>query len=412
MGRDKKSQMKPAVVVSYGAGIAAISGFVIITLSARFLSSGQNAGFMAFWSAIFTLVGILSGIQNEVTRAVRSDSRSGDGHRQTSPIFVAVAIGCGIALIVGMLTPVWRQSFSMLDSPTLPSILLAVTAILYAGQAAAVGSFAGVDSWYAFAGLTATEAICRLLFVILAAVLGLRVSGFMVATVFAMSAWLLITLAMPRMRKVWSIRIRISQWALSRRMLYAMAAAAANAVLVNGFPLLMSVTTDAATYSKSASLVVAVSVTRAPLLIPIVAFQSLVITSFVDKPRQAPKTLARLIVLLALIAVIGAALAAIAGPTVMRLVFGPDYGNSAVVLGVLVLDAAFLTLLVLAGAVTLALDNYKANLIGWYTAVIIAVFIMFLPLDLFVRTALALAVGPIVGASIHLTSVIKTLREE
>src|SRR5690606_17724503 len=133
---------------------------------------------------------------------------------------------------------------------------------------------------------------------------------------------------------------------LVRRMISAMAAAAANALLVTGFPLLMSLTTDAAVYAGAAPLVVAVSMTRAPLLMPIAAFQSMVIAAFVERPARAGAALLRLTGAVVVLAAGGGLLAALAGPWAMGLVFGPGYENTPLVLAMLVVAACFLALLV------------------------------------------------------------------
>ena len=94
----------------------------------------------------------------------------------------------------------------------------------------------------------------------------------------------------------------------------------------------------------------------------------------------------------------------------MRLVFGPDYGNTSLILGMLVVAASLLALLMLGGSIALALDSHTVNTIGWYAALVVSVALMLTPAGLATRTILALAIGPAVGSAIHLTFVLRELK--
>lgn len=174
----------------------------------------------------------------------------------------------------------------------------------------------------------------------------------------------------------------------------------------------MSATTAPDAYRAAAPLVIAVSMTRAPLLMPITAFQSMVIAAFVEHPERAGTALRRLVGAVAAIAAIGGLLAALVGPWLMGLVFGPDYRNTPLILGMLVVAAALLALLVLGGSIALALDAHTVNTIGWYVAVAVSVVVMLLPFDLTTRTIAALALGPLIGSAIHFGFVMRRLRHQ
>ncbi len=400
-----------ALSVAGGAAVAALSGILVLAISARSLSLAENAGFLTFWAALFAVFAVLSGIQNEMTRAVRADRKDGpSAPGRTSPLAVGLLVGAIAAAVVLALFPLWRLSFAQATDILLPVLLLAGAAALYAGHVASVGSLAGLGRWTGFAGLTAAESLVRLVLAGVAAVLLWGPAGFEIAAAAGTLTWLAATLLLPGLRSLWGLRIGLPPRALLQRIAQAMAAAGANALLVTGFPLLMSLTTDPAVFAASAPLVVAVSVTRAPLLMPVTAFQSMVIASFVEHPERARATVMRLVGAIAAAAVVGGGLAAAIGPWLMGLVFGPDYGNSPLVLGLLVVAAALLALLVLGGSVALALDAHTANTLGWYAALAVSVLIMLCPASLEARTILALALGPLVGSAIHLVCVLRRLR--
>lgn len=404
---------RSATVVALGAAAAAISGVVVLAIASRTLTTEENSGFLTYWAALFAIFAVLSGIQNEMTRAVRADERLGaEIRRTTSPLLTGILIGAGTAAAVLLLFPAWQMVFATLDDRVLPVLLMAFAAVLYAGHVASVGTLAGLGRWGAFAGLTAGESAVRLLVTVIAAAAGWGVAGFECAAAGGALTWLTASLLIPGLRDMWRIRIGLPMTALTRRLLNAMAAAGANALLITGFPLLMSATTAPDAYRAAAPLVIAVSMTRAPLLMPITAFQSMVIAAFVEHPERAGTALRRLVGAVAAIAAIGGLLAALVGPSLMGLVFGPDYRNTPLILGMLVVAAALLALLVLGGSIALALDAHTVNTIGWYVAVAVSVVVMLLPFDLTTRTIAALALGPLIGSAIHFGFVMRRLRHQ
>ena len=110
-----------------------------------------------------------------------------------------------------------------------------------------------------------------------------------------------------------------------------------------------------------------------------------------------------------MIAVAGGIAAYFLGPWLMRFIYGANYEVGGVTLGLLVLAAACLALLMLGGAIALALDLHRWNMAGWAIAVVIAVLCMLGPWSLPVRTILGLVAGPLCGSAVHYTAIYRTL---
>jgi O-antigen/teichoic acid export membrane protein len=402
---------RSALTVAAGAAVAAVGGIVFLAIVSRSTSTEQNTAFLTYWAALFAVFAVLAGVQNEMTRAVRADADvDASSPRPTSPLRTGLLVGVGAGIVVAALFPLWQNVLVGIGDPLIPVLIMVGAALLYAGHVATVGTLAGRGRWAGFATLTAGEAVVRVVLAALAAILGWGLVGFETAAAGGTLTWLAATTLIPGWRSLWRLRIALPLGALLRRILNAMAASGGSAVLVTGFPLLMSLTTDAASYRLAAPFIVAVSVTRAPLLIPVNAFQSMVIASFVGRPERALATLLRLIGAILVVAVAGGILAALVGPWLMTLVFGARYGNSPVVLALLVVAAALLALLVLGGSIALALDAHTVNTLGWYLALIVSAAVMLIPADLEVRSILALALGPLAGAVLHFGYVLRALR--
>ncbi|QOQ39153.1 hypothetical protein [Trueperella pecoris] len=393
---------KSGFAVSVGAVLAAVSGFAILLIAAHVLSASNNAVFLSFWSALFLVTGVLSGIQQEVTRATTLADERG-----YSPFRITLLAGFGMAIVVMFAGPFLGPSISGDDAYFFPVLLIAVAAFLYAGQMTVTGSLAGVGLWRAFGVVTGGEALVRLFAVSVAAFIGQRTVGFQFASVVAFFFWLLL-LATPSRHVLDRIRVSFPRRVFAQNIVWAMAAAGATAFLVNGFPFVMAITTPAAEYQASADLAIAVSVTRAPILVPVFAFQAVVVAHYVRHPDQRETTTRRLIGSLGVLAAVLVPVAALVGPFMMGVVFGPAYRSTPLILGVLVADAVLLALLVLGGTITIAMNKYRDCLIGWYLTVALALAMMtFLPLSLVERTLWTLSLAPIGGIVTHLRAILR-----
>jgi hypothetical protein len=91
----------------------------------------------------------------------------------------------------------------------------------------------------------------------------------------------------------------------------------------------------------------------------------------------------------------------------MELLFPGKYEVPAWLLATLTFDAALMAVLTLTGTAALAVGIHRAYSIGWVSGTIVSVLCLLLPLPLSVRTAVALAAGPAIGAAIHVASIVR-----
>ena len=210
-------------------------------------------------------------------------------------------------------------------------------------------------------------------------------------------------------------------------MVTAMGASGASAVLVTGFPTIVKIAGEAVTTGAGiaesltpphannftaavtiAGIAYAVTLTRAPLLMPLEKFQNAIIVSFVrHRSEGVLAALAKPLGALAAFGTFGAGLAWLIGPWIMTLILDDSYHVSGPVLAALTLGATLTAMLMITGSVTLAVEKHHMYLIGWLAATTIAVAILFLPGHLSVRTVAAIAVGSAVGVVIHLLALRK-----
>ncbi|ADH91843.1 MATE family efflux transporter [Arcanobacterium haemolyticum] len=401
---------KSSAIVSVGAIFAALSGFSILIITARTLTAEDNAIFLAFWSTLFLITGILSGIQQEVTRAVANESLISRKEESVRPLILGISIGVLASLAFLAVSPLLSHVLETDYPAAFTSLLIACGLTLYAGQVSLLGVLGGNKNWNLFASITSCEALGRLTFITLVALTAATTLRFEIATVIAFALWLLFFLH-PQVCRSSHFLVSVSWKKMTRQIGLALAASGATALLINGFPLLMALTTSLDEYKNSADLVMAVSITRAPLLVPIFAFQSVVIAHYVTHPEKRRSTTRTLFLGLSGFALCASPIVALIGPTIMHAVFGASYRSTGMILGILIVDATLLALLVLGGTITIALTNYKACLLGWYTTATVSFVLMLLPFSLEARTLSTLTFGPLLGIAIHFSTILRSDRE-
>lgn len=387
----------PGVAVLIAAVVSGAAGYAVLVLAARVLSPAENADFLVFWGALFGVFGVLIGITSETTRAVfaaRGTLASG------APVVpVAIGVGSGAAGLLGLTGPAWApRLFGEAWPGLLPALLAGV--VLFVVHAVLGGATAGRADWNAYAALVGVEATTRLLLCAVVALGGVSVVGIAWAVAAACGAWLVLSVLSGRYRRAWRVRADVDRGGLVRRMLAACTASGASALLLVGFPVLLRVTTPDDVFATAAPLILAVSLSRAPLLVPLGAYQNVVVTRVVSHGLAALTGAAEVV---AAATAVGAVAAYLMGPAALRVV-NPSYHVSGGMFAALMVAAGLVCLLTLTGAAALGLDRHRAYLGGWLAATAVAVLALMLPLDLEARMVGALLAGPAVGMVIHLAT--------
>src|SRR5699024_6992768 len=269
----------------------------------------------------------------------------------------AAAVGLVLAVLVAATSPLW-SSRVIPDHRVLGVAAMAVSVWTVTIQTTLWGIVAGRGRWPLFAVARSVDAALRLAVAVWAIVAGYGMAAFIVATVIGAVSWMLLMPAdSARGSLAW--RLRVHRSVFRRRTMHAMAAAAATSVLIVGFPLLLSSTAEHELGAEAGSLLFAVTVTRAPLLMPLNFSQSALIVYFVERREALIKALGLPLAAVAAVGVVGSILAWLIGPPLIRLVGeGFDMGGGA--LAALVGGAVATALLLLTGCAALAAERHRA----------------------------------------------------
>jgi len=393
---------RAATSVGVAALIAAGTGYAVLVVAARTLDTATNADFLVFWSVLFGVFGVLGGLQQETTRAVTNARLHPRPERPGVPVLSSgLIVGLVLGGFVLASSPWWRTTLFGPDSQVQVATLVLAT-IAFAGYSTVAGALAGNGRWTVMARLVGAEAIGRLSLVAVAVLAGGALLHLEVASAAAATVWLVALAVSTQTRQATHALGDVSRRRFLAQSATAMIASASSAALVVGFPTLLRASTDATVWRTSAPLVLAISLTRAPLLMPLNAYQGVAIAHFLRHRSRGLAALAPLLAAVVGVGAIGALLAALAGPPIMALFFGADYRVSGALLAALTAASTCLALLTLTGSCVLALGRHRPYAAGWLLATAVSAALLLLDLPLATRSVVSLAVGPLVGVAFHL----------
>lgn len=393
--------------VGAATAVTAICGYAVLYLAARDLNPAGFSIFGVFWGAFGLVTGAANGLLQETTREVRfaQHTRPGAGAApgtHTRPLWVAGLAGVVAATLVAGSSPLWSAQV-FLEARWLSVGLLSVGLASFAVHATLLGMLAGANRWTQYGALMVTDAVIRVAVAVTAFAVGWGLVGFLWATVAGAVAWLIMLAGSPATRAAARMLTPVSTVAFLRGAAHSITAAGASAILVMGFPVLLQ-STYGELGAEGGVVILAVTLTRAPLLVPLTAMQGNLIAHFVDQRTQRLRALVAPAVIVIAVGGLGALAAGLIGPWLLRVVFGPDYCAGGALLAGLTTAAVAIALLTLTGAAAVAAALHRAYALGWVGATVASALLLLLPLDLGTRTVVALLCGPLVGIAVHLTA--------
>ena len=383
--------------------LTALCGYTVLYLAARDLEPAGFSVFGVFWGAFGLVTGAANGLLQEATREVRSarytDIASGP---RTRPMRVAAVVGVVAAVLIMGSSPLW-SGHVFVASRVLSVVLLSVGLAGFCLHATLLGMLAGMGRWTQYGALMVTDAAIRVAVAAATFVLGWGLVGFLWATVAGAVAWLIMLIASPTARAAARLLTPGGTLTFLRGASHSIAAASASAILVMGFPVLLKATSGDLG-STGGVVILAVTLTRAPLLVPLTAMQGNLIAHFVDQRADRLRALVGPAAVIVGLGTVGVLVAGLFGPWLLRTAFGPEYRADGALLAWLTTAAVAIALLTLTGAAAVAAALHRAYSLGWVGATLASILLLLLPLDLATRTVVALLCGPLVGIAVHLAA--------
>jgi O-antigen/teichoic acid export membrane protein len=393
--------------VAVATAVTAACGYAVLYLAARNLEPAGFSVFAVFWGAFGLVTGAANGLLQEATREVRVvGGAHGAPGPSTQPMRVAAGVGVAAAAVVALTCPLWAPHV-FAQQRALSVALLAVGLAGFCMHATLLGMFAGAGRWSHYGSLMVIDAVIRVAIAAAAFLQGWGLVGYLWATVGGAVAWLLVLAGSPAARRVAHMSTAGGVRGFLRGAAHSIAAAGAGAILVMGFPVLLKAT-SADLGAAGGVVILAVTLTRAPLLVPMTAMQGNLIAYFVDRRTARLRALLAPTAVIAAVGAVGVVAAYLVGPWLLRAAFGPEYQTTGALLAWLTAGAAMIALLTLTGAATVAAALHRAYALGWVGATAAAALLLCLPLGLEARTVVALLCGPLMGIAVHVAALAKT----
>jgi len=407
------SDLAPSAPVQAGNGlklilgatvVAGAAGYVVTIMVPAVLGPNQVQPFLLFWSAMYLMVAVLAGVQQEVTRAARPVTESITVGRRTVRRFTVVVSALVGALVVAAI-PLWNLLFTP-EMGWRFALPLALAAASYVVVATLSGLMYGLVRWQSIALFIAGDAVLRL--ACIGAVLLVTQDVVTLAWAAALPFALSIVLFWPLVRRgvVGRFDIDVTNRQLGWNISRTLVASLSMGVLMSGFPLVIGATSTGLPAGPVSVIIVLLTLVRAPVVIPMLSLQSFLIVHF--RALRGAALGASILRIGALVVGGTAVLSVLAwwlGPWVVSIIL-PAYQTDAWVLAGIVASSGFLALLCVSGPAVLARSAHAAYSAGWVVAAAVSVALMFVPLDVEPRTLIALAVGPLVGFVVHIGSLV------
>lgn len=384
--------------VLVATAIAGVCGYLITWWVARQIGLSAYAVFAVFWAFIYLIIGSISGIQQEIARAThpvtnRSESNS---HAVRFGMVTSILV---FVVVVGT-APFWVEAAFPIQRWALVWPL-ATGAASFVFIAIVSGTFYGIGAWHPLSVMIVLDPALRL--AVLVAALYFSQDLVLLAWLVALPIPATVVLLLPRIRSTMSGRSRIDvgyrrlTWNAARVVL----AAAALSVMVSGFPFVIGVTSRGEDAAKVGLLILAITLSRAPLVVTVMALQSFLIVRFRGLQSSIWKPFLRMQALLFGAAAILGAAGWVLGPWLFTVLFPNSPAPDGWLLAILVLSSALVASMCISASALLSRSQHIAFSAGWVTAAVVTVGCEMTPGELVPRTLLALLAGPVAGLAVH-----------
>lgn len=393
--------------VLFATAVAGVLGYLIQVGAPALLTERDYIAFSVVWSTVYLCGAAMTGVQQEVARAARP-RRTPDAPTIPTSLRTFTLLAAVPVLVVSTGLAVWLSQTSVSVPAAALVATLGVALVGYLLTSVLAGVLYGLHLWRLVATLVVVDAVLRAL--LLGVALVLRLPPVWLATAIAVPFGLavLVTWLLARSRVVGGFALDVSLRALSGNVVSTVGSSASSGLMISGLPLVLGIAGAGEPESVVGALIMAITLSRAPIIVPVVALQSFLISAvFRDRGSAAP---GRMLVLLAGAAGATAVLSVLAGligPTVIEVVSAGAFSVSAATMATIVASAGAVALMSVTGAALVGARRHVANLLGWGAAAAATVMCVLVPGDFTVRVLVALAVPAVLGLALHVVALLR-----
>lgn len=352
---------------------------------------------------MFLFGGAVGGTQQEIARATHPSTGGRPGALRPFALFAVAAV-----VLLGIVSSIFLAPSAFAAAPVPLSIAFVLGLIGYVLTSVVTGILYGVGRPDIVGAMISVDAALRGLAVVVGLLLQAppTLLAFGIALPFGASVaivWLVV-----RGRIARGYRVDASTGTLLMNALRTVGASAAVGVMVAGLPLLLSVLLTDASAPALAALILVITVTRAPLIIPIMALQSYLVVHFRGFAGDIRRRLLLLVGGLVVVGVLAMMAGLLLGAPVIGLISRGRYEVDEWTVAVVIGSAALIGMMCVTSAALIARSQHNAFLIGWVVAALLTIAMLaWLPGEPVVRALIALCAPPALGLGIHLAVVLR-----
>lgn len=397
---DSSGSARSGLTLILGATVVAgAAGYGIQAVVPALSSRADYITFGIAWSAMFLIVAGVAGVQQEITRAASPRGEAPSATRALT--WFSVGAASVFVTLVFVSSFLWAPSaFGARAGEFVPSILVGTAA--YTFVAVLSGVFYGARRWRSAAGMTVADSLLRLIAVFAVMLLGLSGAAYAWAISLPFAAAFGLLWFLDGRRAANEVRIDGSALQLGRNGVSTVGAALATGVMISGLPLVLGVTSTGLGERDLATLILVITLTRAPLVIPLMALQSYLVVTFRDRPESAARRTLVWGGLLVGITVLLSAVSAVVGPWVLDLLYQGRYSLEPTMYSLIIASAGLTALLCLTGPAALARGRHRLYVAGWGVSSLVLLLGLWLVPSEVSATVGAIAVAPVIGVAVHL----------
>jgi O-antigen/teichoic acid export membrane protein len=390
--------VRSAATVGAGLILLAVSASVFLVVAARATGPEGFAGLAVLWTLIYTVgIGLFLPFEQEVARAVADRATRGDGAR---PIVTRAALAAAgvFALGTALLAPLspWIVA-TLFDGSWTLAVALLLACMGLAAQYLQRGALSGSAAFGPYATQLGVEGLLRLTGCLALLAIGVGLAGPYALLLAAAPLLSVVAVVRPFARVSLVPGTRASWRELSRNLGWLLGASLAAQALANLATVAVKLLADPGQTAAAGHFLAGFTIARLPLLV-FAAVQAVLLPSLTRTLAKGAhgrfhRQLHRVLWLTAGLGVSGVIGALVLGPEVLRLLFGPEFDLARVDLAALALGTAVYMLALVLQPAVIALDRHRANALAWVIGLAVFLVALVLPLGVFVRVELALALG-------------------
>lgn len=384
--------------------VGGVIGYLIQLLAPAVLSSRAYVAFSVFWSTVHLAGAALGGVQQELTRAIHP----ADGTRDVRKLVSFSAWYIGFLAVAATIFAVTLAPVVFEPTHAEQMVWLAVGVFSSFFFSLLIGLLYGLSMWPFIAALSILDVLMRGVFVTVAIVLQLPSAVFAAIVVpFGASTFVIWLAARKRISQ--GFRIDVSVRRLLLQSSGTVIAALAMGIIVTGLPMLIRLSLTDLPVDELAAQIAVITITRAPLIIPMLALSNFLIVKFRTSPVRS--VLAMFGSGLVLLSVAGAIVGYLLAPPLIAALSAGRFVVSPPFAAAVVFSAGMVALLGLTGPALLSKGAHGEYVGGWFVTAVGTVVLLQLPIVPEVRIGLALIMPPVLGVLLHVVGLLRSARQ-